>query len=65
MGGWAENERAKKGSSKTINIVSYALEVSVSGVTCVCSAFQVIRHILKFVKRLNSEHPCVHQIKYV
>ena len=29
--------------------VSYALEVSVNGVTCVCSPFQVIRHILKFV----------------
>ena len=35
----------KKRSSKTIDIVSYALEVSVNGVTCVCSPFQVIRHI--------------------
>ena len=27
----------KKKSSKTIDIVSYAVEVSVNGVTCVCS----------------------------
>ena len=32
-------------SSKTIDIVSYALKVSVNGVMCVCSPFQVIRHI--------------------
>ena len=45
-----------KGSSKTIEMVSYALEVSVNGVTymCVCSPFQVIRHILKFVNWLNN-----------
>ena len=36
-------------SSKTIDIVSYALNVSINGVTCVCSLFQVIRHTLKFV----------------
>ena len=30
-----KNEGAKKGSSKTIDVVSYALEVSVNGVTCV------------------------------
>ena len=34
----------KKRSSKTIDIVSYALKVSVNGVMCVCSPFQVIRH---------------------
>ena len=43
-----------KENSKTIDIVSYALEVSVNGVTCVCNPFQVIRHILKFVNWLNS-----------
>ena len=32
-------------SSKTIYIVSYALKVSENGVMCVCSPFQVIRHI--------------------
>ena len=48
-------------SSKTIDIVSYALKVNENGVTCVCSPFQVIRHILKFVNWLNSQHPCVHQ----
>ena len=42
----------KRRSSKTIDIASYALEVSVNG--CVCIPFQVIRPILKFVK-------CVHQ----
>ena len=35
----------KKRSSKTIDIVSCALKVSENGVTCVCSPFQVIRHI--------------------
>ena len=35
-----KNEGAKKGSSKTIDIVSYALKVSENGVTCVCSPFQ-------------------------
>ena len=37
-------EQSKR-SSKTIDIVSYALEVSVNDVTCVCSQFQVTRHI--------------------
>ena len=41
VGGREKNEGAKK-SSKTIDIVSYSLEVSVNGVTCVCSPFQVI-----------------------
>ena len=45
--------KEQKRSSKTIDIVSYALEVSANGVTCVCSPFQVIRHILKFVNWLN------------
>ena len=40
--------------SKTIDIVSYALEVSVNCVMCVCSPFQVIRDISKFVNWLNS-----------
>ena len=31
--------------SETIDIGSYALKVSVYDVTCVCSPFQVIRHI--------------------
>ena len=39
-------------SSKTIDIVSYALEVSIK--KYVCSPFQVIRSILKFVNWLNS-----------
>ena len=34
MGGWVKNEGAKK-SSITIDIVSYSLQVSVNGVTCV------------------------------
>ena len=46
--------KEQKRSSKTIDIVSYALEVSVNGVTCVCSAFQVIKHIKKIVDLLNS-----------
>ena len=33
--GRVKNEGAKKGSSKTIDIVSYALKVSENGVTCV------------------------------
>ena len=37
--------KEQKRSSKTIDIVSCALKVSVNGVTCVCSKFQVIRHI--------------------
>ena len=32
-------------SSKIIDIDSYALEMSVNGVTCVCSSFQVKKHI--------------------
>ena len=39
--------KEQKKSSKTIDIVSYASKVSVNGVMCVCSLFQVIRHILK------------------
>ena len=46
--------KEQKRCSKTTYIVSYALEVSVNGVTCVCSPFPVIRHILKFVNWLNS-----------
>ena len=41
-------------SSKTIDIVSYTLEVNVNGVMFVCSQFQVIRHVLKFVNWLYS-----------
>ena len=37
--------KAKKRSSKTIDIASYVLKVRVNAVTCVCSPFQVIRHI--------------------
>ena len=33
-----KNEGAKKGSSKTIDSVSYALKVSVNGVICVFAA---------------------------
>ena len=35
MGGRIQKLRSKKRSSKTIDIVSYALKVSVNGVTCV------------------------------
>ena len=42
--------KEQKRSSKTIDIVSYALKVSENGVTCVCSPFQVIRHIFKVCK---------------
>ena len=34
---WVDGYKMK--SKKTIDIVSYALEVSVNGVTCVCSPF--------------------------
>ena len=55
MGGRVKKIKArKKRSSKTIDIVSYALKVSENGVTCVCSPFQVIRHIYKFVNWLKS-----------
>ena len=37
--------KEQKGSSKTMDIVSYALKVSVNGVVYVCSPFQVIGHI--------------------
>ena len=40
-------------SSKTLDIVSYALEVTVNGVTCVCSPFQVKNKYLNFVNWLN------------
>ena len=42
--------KEQKKSSKTIDIVNYALEVSVNGDMCVCSPFQVIRHNLKVCK---------------
>ena len=45
--------KEQKRCSKTTDIVSYALEVSVNGVTCVCSPFPVIIHILKLVNWLN------------
>ena len=35
MGGRVNKGRSKKKSSKTIDIVSYALKVSVNGVICV------------------------------
>ena len=37
--------KEQKKFSKPIDIVSYPLKVSVNGVICVCSPFQVIRHI--------------------
>ena len=46
--------KEQKNVSKTIDIVIYASKVSVNGVMCVCSPFQVIKHILKFVNWLNS-----------
>ena len=57
-GGRVKNEGAKKGlPKKPINIVSYALKVRVSvnsHIVCVCSPFQVIRHIRKLVNWLSS-----------
>ena len=53
-GGRVKNEGAKT-SSKTIDIVSYALEVSINGVTCVFVVhFRSCIHNLKFVNWLNS-----------
>ena len=43
MSGRVKNEGAKV--FKTIDIVSYALKVSVNGVMYGCSPFQVIRHV--------------------
>ena len=44
--GWTGTKmKEQKRSSKPIDIVSYALKVSVNGVMCDCSPFQVIRHI--------------------
>ena len=47
MGGRVKKMKEQKNRpSKTIDIVSYALKVSINGVIlCVCSSFQVIRHI--------------------
>ena len=36
MGVWVKNLRSIKNVSENLDIVSYALEVSVNGVTCVC-----------------------------
>ena len=38
--GTGKKRSKNKRSSKTIDIVSYALKVSVNGVTCVCSPFR-------------------------
>ena len=48
MGGRVKKLRSKKNFYETIDIVSYALKVSVNGVTCVCSPFQVQNIHLKF-----------------
>ena len=44
MGGWVK-KKEKKVFQKNIYIFSYALKMSINGETCVCSPFQVIRHI--------------------
>ena len=46
---------------KIIDIVSYALEMSVNGVTCVFVVHFRAKIHLKCVNWLNSRHPCVHQ----
>ena len=51
MGGRVKNEGAN--SSKTIDIVTYALKVKWCHM-CVCSPFQVKKIHLKFVNWLNS-----------
>ena len=48
--------KEQKRSSKTIDIVSYALKVSVNGVTCVCSPFQV-KNTFKICELLTSTCP--------
>ena len=53
MGGWVKNEVANKGLQNSYDIVRYALEMNVNGVTCVCRRFHVKKH-LKFVNWLNS-----------
>ena len=44
-----------------IDIFSYALQVSVNGVTCVFLVHFRSSDILKFVNWFNSDHPGVHQ----
>ena len=52
-GGRVKKITEQKKFFKTID-VSYALKIRVNGVTCVCSPFQVIKHILKFLNWLIS-----------
>ena len=71
MGGWVEKWRSQKRSSKTINIVSYALKVSVNGVTRVfvvhfrsLDTFKVCR--LSFTVNIHvSTKTCVTDNKFV
>ena len=53
--------RVKKGSSKTIDIVSYASKVSVN--VSYVRLLSILDHQthFKFVNWLNSYNPCVHQ----
>ena len=44
MGGGCVKNR-KKSSKNVEDIVSYALEMSINGVTCVCSPLQVTKYI--------------------
>ena len=61
MGGWKKKGAKQKGS-RTIDVVSYALEVSLNGVTCMFVVhFRSSDTFLKFVNWLNSKHPCVYQ----
>ena len=43
MGELVQKMKEENRCSKSIDIVSYALKVSVNDVRCVCSPFQVIR----------------------
>ena len=52
-GGGVKKIKEQKRCSKTIDVVSYLIEISLNGVMCVCGTLQVIRHILKFVNWLN------------
>ena len=45
MVGWLKKTKEQKRFFKVIAVVSYALKMGVTTVTCVCSLFQVIKHI--------------------
>ena len=55
-------KQQKKRSSETIDIVSYALKISVNGVTCVFVVlFRTKKIHLKFVKRVTGDNLILHK----